>query len=88
MNNKRTVISLPTGEDACFVMIAAFRYAPSIIANWIYDQRGSIPDSDLELIVREIDEADDRQSIGMVMDAHTWRWLKKQLSRELSRSTR
>ena len=73
------------------IMVAAFRYAlgrMSVIvehvASWIEKHADTMPESDAQLIIKEIDEQARLGSLGMEMDVLRWRCVQARLRESLS----
>lgn len=80
MNKK---IKVDNDVDLRIFIISAFRYALGrstyvvpTIASIIYKNRESLDDNTIILIIQEIEEAEDRNGLGMECDSTTWLNLK------------
>lgn len=79
-------IKVDNDVDLRIFIIAAFRYALGrstyvvpTIASIIYKNRESLDDNTINLIIQEIEEAEDRNGLGMEIDATEWLGLKVSL---------
>lgn len=78
--------------DLGHLLVCTFRYslgrmstAPSVTASTIRAYAGALSLQELDLIIREIKEADEKGSLGMHCDVLVWRDLQTWAEREKSR---
>ena len=79
-------------KDFSIVVFCAFRYAlgrmtymPSIVAEFIQTNIKDIKTSDIRLMIKEIEEANEDNLLGMDFDVRMWLRLKDFLEEELKR---